>query len=170
MAATQPTFHVSGRRIAIDLPHLAFATAIAGWSAWFLRDAWLSAADVENLILIAPAATAAIILYGFVAAGCFKIVAGDAEPAPLRQPLATSIAIKIAGSMALLAAFVIAGPLVGFDIASFVYIFAMMLFLGERRILVLLLVPLLFCIAAIYCFNAILSTPLPLFFFSGDAS
>jgi hypothetical protein len=170
MSAARPTINISGRRIAIDLPHLAFATAIAGWSAWFFRDAWRSAPDIENLILIAPAATAAIILYGFVAAGCFQFVAGDAELEPLRPPLAASITIKIAGSMALLAAFVIAGPLIGFDIASFVYIFTMMLFLGERRILVLLLVPLIFCIAAIYCFNAILSTPLPLFFFSGDAS
>jgi len=161
MAATQPIFEFSGRRIAIDLPHLAFATTIAGWCAWFLRDAWLSASDVENLILIAPAAIAAIILYGFVAAGCFHRVTGDAKPAPLRAPLTAGIAIKIAGAMGLLA---------GFDIASFVYLFAMMFFLGERRILVLLLVPLIFCIAAIYCFNAILSTPLPLFFFSGDAS
>ena len=170
MAATQPTFQFRGRRIAVDLPHLAFATAISGWCAWFFRDAWLSASDVENLILIAPAATAAIILYGFVAAGCFRRIAGDAEPGPLRPPLAASIAIKIAGAMVLLAAFVVSGPLIGFDIASFVYLLAMMLFLGERRILVLLLVPLIFCIAAIYCFNAILSTPLPLFFFSGDAS
>ena len=170
MAATQPTFNLSGRQIAIDLPHLAFATAIAGWCAWFLRDAWLSSPDVENMILIAPAGTAAIILYGFVAADCFHRVAGNAEPAPLRPPLAAATGIKILGAMVLLAALVVAGPLVGFDIASFVYLFAMMLFLGERRILVLLLVPLLFCIAAIYCFNAILSTPLPLFFFSGDAS
>jgi hypothetical protein len=169
MAATQPTFDVSGRRIAVDLPHLAFATAIAGWCAWFLRDAWRSAPDVENMILIGPAATAAILLYGFVAAGCFRRVAG-ANPAPLRPPLAASVSLKIAGAMMLLAGFVVAGPLIGFDIASFVYLFAMMFFLGERRILILLLVPLIFCIAAIYCFNAILSTPLPLFFFSGDAS
>jgi hypothetical protein len=168
--AAQPTFHIRGRRIAIDLPHLAFATAIAAWCTWFLQDAWRSAPDVENMILIAPAATAAIILYGFVAAGCFRRIAADGEPAPLRPPLAASIAIKIAGAMVLLATFVITGPLIGFDIASFVYLLAMMFFLGERRILVLLLVPLIFCLAAIYCFNAILSTPLPLFFFSGDAS
>src|SRR6516225_8451301 len=99
MAATQPIFEFSGRRIAIDLPHLAFATTIAGWCAWFLRDAWLSASDVENLILIAPAAIAAIILYGFVAAGCFHRVTGDAKPAPLRAPLTAGIAIKIAGAM-----------------------------------------------------------------------
>lgn len=55
-------------------------------------------------------------------------------------------------------------------LVSFAYILAMLLFLGERRILVLLLVPALFCAIAIYCFDTILATPLPLLFFAGDTS
>ena len=40
---------------------------------------------------------------------------------------------------------------------------------GDRcRILVLLLVPLLFCVAVIYCFSTLLATPLPLFFLGGN--
>jgi hypothetical protein len=77
--------------------------------------------------------------------------------------------LKIAGTMALLAGLVIAGPLIGFDIASFAYILATLLLLGERRIIVLLLVPTLFCIVVIYCFDTILPIPLPLLFMAGGA-
>ena len=77
--------------------------------------------------------------------------------------------MKIAGTMALLAALVVAGPLVGFDVASFVYILGTLLLLGERRIAVLLLVPAVFCIVVVYCFNTILPIPLPLLFLAGAA-
>jgi len=171
MSVARPMIEFGGRKIVVDLPHLAFATGIAGWSAWFCRDAWLSGPDIENLILIVPASAMAVALYIFVAAGCFH-VAGKTEKlaaTPQHVP-AKGTGFKVAGTMVLLAGFVIAGPLIGFDVASFAYIFAMLVLLGERRIIVLLLVPLLFCVAAIYCFNTILATPLPLYFFSGDAS
>ena len=156
------------RKLAVDVPHLVFVTCIAAWSAWFCWDSWRSSPDIENLILIVPVSAGAVLLYLFIAAGCFRFT-GDAadQETPLRESLARGLGVKIAGSMALLAAFVITGPLIGFDIASFVYIFAMLAFLGERRILVLLLAPLLFCAAAIYCFNELLATPLPLYFFPG---
>src|SRR5580693_1154679 len=112
---------MAGRKIAVDWPHLVFVTGIAGWCVWFCWDAWRSNSGVENLILIVPASAAALLLYLFVVAGCFRF-----EP---RLPLAKGFAVKIAGSMALLAAFVVAGPLIGFDIACFVYMLAMLAFL-----------------------------------------
>jgi hypothetical protein len=164
MSALRPVLKLGSSQIAVDVPHLLLATGIAGWCAWLCWDAYHSSADVENLILIAPISAAAVILYVFILLSCFhRTSAVDMDPTP-RKPLVPGTALKVAGSMALLAAFVLAGPLVGFDIASFVYILAMMAFLGERRILMLLLVPLLFCVTAIYCFNNLLATPLPLFF------
>lgn len=164
-------FTLRGRTVIIDLPHLAFATAIAAWCIWFCQDAWRAQRDVENLIMIVPASLLAVILYLFVAAGCCRIVRQPEQAAASpRQPLRPGMATKIAGTMALLVAYVIAAPLIGFDLVSFAYILAMLLFLGERRILVLLLVPSLFCAIAIYCFDTILATPLPLLFFAGDAS
>lgn len=169
MAASLPTFAYRGRTIEVDVPHLAFATAIAGWCAWFCRDAWHAQPAVENLILIVPAATAAVTLYAVIAAGCFRTVVDREQRTTLRPPLGRGVAIRIAGTMALLAAYAVSGPLVGFDVATFAFIFAMLLFLGERRIFVLLLVPALFCAVAIYCFGTLLATPLPLLF-GGDAS
>jgi hypothetical protein len=161
MPASLPTFPFRGRTIAVDVPHLAFATAIAVWCAWFCQDAWRAQRDVENLILIVPAT---------IAAGCFRMVAGPEQRVAPRKPLEPGIGVKIAGTMALLAAYAASGPLIGFDVATLAYILAMLLFLGERRITVLLLVPALFCAVAIYCFGTLLATPLPLLFFSGDAS
>jgi cell division protein FtsW (lipid II flippase) len=165
MSRACPVINFAGGKIAIDIPHLIFATGLAGWAAWFGWDAWHAGPGVENLILIVPVSGLALLLYFFIAAGCFQRVRESEEPtASAREPLSRGMAIKIAGSMALLGAFVAAGPLIGFDVASFAYVLGMMFFLGERRILVLLIVPLVFCIAVIYCFNTLLSTPLPLFF------
>jgi hypothetical protein len=144
-----------------------FATGLMGWIAWFCRDAWLSDNAIENLILIVPASAVALLLYLFVAAGCFKPVE-TATPASPRTLIAPGLAWKIGGSMVLLAGFAVAGPLIGFDVASFVYLLAMLLLLGERRIWVLVLAPLIFSALAIYCFGTLLATPLPMLFF-GEA-
>jgi hypothetical protein len=170
MAASLPSFAFRGRTIEVDAPHLAFATAIAGWSAWFCQDAWRAQHDVENLILIVPASAAALVLYAFVAAGCFRAIPRGQVPVPARRPLEPGIGVKIVGTMAMLGAYALAGPLIGFDVATFAYILAMLLFLGERRIVILVLVPVLFCAVVIYSFGTLLATPLPLLFFGGDAS
>jgi putative tricarboxylic transport membrane protein len=165
MSRACPVINFAGRKIAVDISHLTFATGLAAWITWFCWDAWHASPAVENLILIMPVSAVAVVLYLFVVVDCFKYVAeADELHASRREPLASGVAAKVAGSMALLGAYVVAGPLIGFDVASFAYMLAMMCFLGERRILVLLLVPLLFCVAVIYCFNTLLSTPLPLFF------
>jgi hypothetical protein len=146
-----------------DLPHLLFASAIAGWCAWFGYDAWLAQRGVENLILIVPGAVAAISLYAVIAVQCVRAVDAPAPASPGRHGGG-----KVVGTMALLAAYAVAGPTIGFDISSFVYILAMLLFLGERRILVLLLVPALFCAVVISLFGIVLATPLPLLLFPGE--
>jgi hypothetical protein len=166
---TRPIIMVAGRRIIIDLPHLLFATLIAGWCVWFCRDAWLSRADVENLILIVPASAAAILLYGFVVADCIQAAGGADNQAAPRPPLATGFLLKVVGSMIILAFYVVGAPLIGFDVASFAYMLAMLVFLGERRWPILLLAPSLFSAAVIYGFNHLLATPLPLLLFAGDA-
>ena len=142
MSSTCPIVTLGGRKIAVDVPHLIFATLLAGWTAWYCWDASSASATVENLILILPISVAAVVLYFFVAAGCFHRVAAAGEPHTFgHKALAGGMVVKVVGSMALLAGFVTAGPRIGFDITSFAYVLGMMAFLGERRIWVLLLVP-----------------------------
>jgi hypothetical protein len=156
---------MTGRRT-VDLPVLAFATAVAGWAAWFGWDAWHAAPEVENLILILPATVAAVLVYLFVVAGCVRTAgAGASQEATERRAIDRQTMIRIVGSMALLGALAAAGPLGGFDVASFVYMAAMLLLLGERRPLVLLLAPALFTTVVVFGFNKVLATPLPMVFF-----
>jgi hypothetical protein len=165
------TLRLSGGQLEVDLPLVALATGIAGWAAWYCWDAWRGSSDVENMIMILPVSAAAILLYIFVLTGCFKRVdPTEAESSPSHPRTDRRTAIRIAGSMALLAGFVVAGPFIGFDIATFVFTLAMMAFLGERRILVLVAAPTLFTAGVIYSFNILLSTPLPLFFVWGHNS
>lgn len=156
-------------KFAVDIPNIVFATALAGWVAWYCWDAWHANAAMENVILILPVSALGILLYFFVVAGCIKRISMDEKRcASSREPMSRGMAIKIVGSMAMLAALVLAGPMIGFDIASFVYMLGMMAFLGERRILVLLFFPLIFSIVVIYCFGTLLSTPLPVLILRGQ--
>jgi hypothetical protein len=63
--------------------------------------------------------------------------------------------------MVLLGVYVLTMDRVGFDLATWLYILANLLFLGERRIWILLTVPLGFTAVAIYAFGTILQTPIP---------
>jgi Tripartite tricarboxylate transporter TctB family len=169
MSKARSIFHLSGRKIAVDTPNLLFATGVAGWAAWYCWAAWHASATTENLILILPVSAAAVVLYFVVVTGCFEHVdQSEEQPTSSPEPLARGTAVKIAGSMVLFVALVFAGPLIGFDVSSFVYVLVMMALLGERRILVLLIVPLLFSVAMVYCFRNLLSTPLPVFFLRGS--
>jgi hypothetical protein len=161
-----PAIVVGRWRVAIDLPHLAFITGIAGWCAWYCSDAWRAAANVQNLILVLPATIGALLLYLFVLRECVTVSRVTASPTrSVRAVIAPLVAKRIIGLMLLLAAYVVAGPIVGYDVASVVYLFATLFFLGERRLYVLLPVPAVFCIIAVYCFQTILATPLPVLFF-----
>lgn len=171
MSKAHPIIHFSGRDVAVDIPQVAFATCIAGWAAWYCWDAWHASAEVENLIMILPVSIIAIVLYFFVLSGSIKRVKKDEEAATApNETVSRKTAIKIFGSMVLLGGFVIAGPYIGFDVASFLYMLLMMAFLGERRPVALVVISVLFSIVVIYCFSTLLATPLPVLIFRGQGS
>jgi len=144
-----------------DLPHALFLCAIAGWTIWYFLDARAASPDIQNLGLIAPAAAIVVILCGIGLAE--TITRTIAERTPLPWPFAR----RILGTMVLLGVYVLTMDRIGFDLATWLYILANLLFLGERRIWVLLAVPLGFTAVAIYAFGTILQTPLPLLFGRG---
>lgn len=169
MSRLRPIGHFFGREIVIDIPQVAFATCLAGWVAWYCWNAWLASAEVENLILIVPVSAIAIVLYIFVVASSFKRVSKAEEVVAAQQEtVSAKTAIKILGSMLLLGGFVVAGPYIGFDVATFLFMLLMMVFLGERRPVALVVVPLLFSVTVIYCFGTLLATPLPMLLIRGQ--
>jgi hypothetical protein len=151
-------FRLGRRRLGVDLPHLLVLLAIAGFCAWYLLDARAASSDAQNLLLIEPAALLAFVFSAFILRDIFTL-------APVERPiLAPETLGRIAGSMLLLAAYVAAMGFVGFDIATAIYVFASLRLLGERRIGVLLGVPILFAAVTITAFKAVISLPMPLLF------
>jgi hypothetical protein len=174
MAMPNATNEIESQKngVRADIPNIAFATLIVAWVAWYCYDAWFANAAVENMILILPVSVAALILYGFVVASCFHRVIEASEKAVPRTEVENSVgrkkAVRVVGCMVLLSAFVLSGPYIGFDVSSFLFIFLMMLFLGERRIWMLAVIPLVFSTIVIYCFSHLLSTPLPVLLVGGQ--
>lgn len=156
-----PSLRIGKWCVAVDLAHFLFVAAIAGWIAWYGFDAWSAGADIQNLSLIAPCVALALVLALSILAGCVSVSRTVPRESP-RAPLAVDFRRRILGTMALLALYVGSAPFAGFDVATFAYVLATLAFLGERRPLVLVLLPAGFCAIAIYGFDTVLATPLPL--------
>ena len=166
-------FTLAGRRISVDAGHLAFVTAIAAWVLWYLFDARAASLDIQNLGLVQPVAILLLIVWAVTA---WQTISVDAPIAPERvserKQIPVLVAQRIFGSMALLAVYVAMAAFIGFDVATALYVAAALYLLGERNPVTLIALPIGFCAIAIYLFNTILSTPLPIFFGSllfGDA-
>jgi hypothetical protein len=151
-------FRLGRSRVGVDVPHLLVLLAILGFCARYLFDARAASTDVQNLLLIEPAALLAFVFGALILRDVFSL-------APAERPLlAPGTVGKITGSMLLLAAYVAAMGFVGFDIATAIYVFASLRLLGERRIVVLLAVPILFAAVTIIGFKSVISLPMPLLF------
>jgi Tripartite tricarboxylate transporter TctB family len=160
-----------GWRITVDLPHLAFVTGLAGYCTWYFHDVWSNANDSTDLLLIGPLFIAVVILYLFIAVGTINVEraeGGRATAGPAREALSRFARIRIFGSMFFFTAYVFSISYIGFDVATFLYVLCALLLLGERRPIVLVALPLVFCALAIYLFRTILQMPMPLTFGSAQ--
>ena len=157
-------FRLAGHHVIVDAPHVAFVSAIVAFCAWYLVDARGASINVQNLLLIEPTSILVFVLYVFILRDAVTVERLDslaAMPA-VREPMTPRFRRRIFGAMALLGLYVLTMAEIGFDVATFLYVLATLLLLGERRVMVLLLVPLLFCAIAIYAFGTMLSLPIPL--------
>jgi hypothetical protein len=155
---------LAGRQIIIDAPHVAFVSAIVGFCVWYLFDARSASTNVQNLLLVEPAAILVFVLYVFILRDAVTIeqLGVPVPSVSPREKLTPRFRRRIFGSMTLLGLYVLTMAEIGFDIATFLYVLATLRLLGERRVTVLLLVPLLFCAIVVYAFGTLLSLPVPL--------
>jgi hypothetical protein len=156
--------HLAGRQVVVDAPHVAFVSAIVGFCAWYLFDARSASTNVQNLLLVEPAAILVFVLYIVILRDAVTVerLGASLPSVSQREKLAPRFRRRIFGAMALLGLYVLTMAEIGFDIATFLYVLATLCLLGERRISVLLLVPLLFSAIVIYAFGTLLSLPVPL--------
>jgi putative tricarboxylic transport membrane protein len=155
---------VAGQQFVVDAPHVAFVSAIVGFCTWYLFDARIASTNVQNLLLVEPAAIVVLVLYVVTLRDAVTVERlGSPRPSVSpREQLTPHFRRRIFGAMALLGLYVLTMAAIGFDLATFLYVLATLRLLGERRLTVLLLVPLLFCAIVIYAFGTLLSLPVPL--------
>jgi putative tricarboxylic transport membrane protein len=135
-----------------------FATALAGFTLWYLFDARANSSDFVDLLLVQPVAIFILLLYPFV---LYQAIKSVPERAPENR-LTRKTATRIFGSMLLLAAYAGTLSFIGVDLATPLYVVLVLLLLGERRIWVLVAIPLVFTVLVLLTFVWLLQMPLPM--------
>ncbi|SDX68514.1 hypothetical protein SAMN05444336_108100 [Albimonas donghaensis] len=125
------TNHPAARRGRL-IEHALLLLAIAGWTLWFLRDAWTVSDKLENLMLIAPGAALTLALCVYIGIRAALDPGREARAAGTFTPMAGDL--RTLAFIGLFAAF-IAGLAWGwFDLSAFGFVLASLLLLGERNI------------------------------------
>lgn len=152
---------IGGTRYRIEWGHLLLLLLIAGTVTWYLFDARGRSLNINNLLLVQPAAILALILCAVVLPQCFvRLSTEEAEltPEARREDL---ISVLRVGAMALaFGLFAFSLETIGFDLAAWLFVTIGLYICGERRWLVLLLFPTIFVAALIYAFRALIPFPL----------
>lgn len=121
----------------INYPELGIPLVFLLLAGWYLSDAYKASASVENLLLILPAAVVVMLLCLWIVAKVFlsgrsrdEEVAEEEENA--EEPETRKVSVF--GAMLILAGYILLMDWIGFDVATFMFIAALMFLQGERRI------------------------------------
>jgi hypothetical protein len=158
----------------VDWGHVAFVLFIAGAVSWYFVDAYTASSNIKNLILIAPASGLALLF-------CVIILVQDARKALAAPPQAAApvAAPPTApgnsakptdgarfGSYRAVAFIVLFGlyvgllEVIGYDVATWLFIAAAMVMNGERQPLVIAGFSLAFGSLAVWLFGLLLPYPM----------
>jgi len=157
---------IFGRMLRVDTGHLLFLIAIGSWCVWYLFDARAASTNLQNLLLIQPAVIVGLALILFALRSTIHVDA-DAGPAPESTEEGRDAVherqevIRVFGFMALLGIYLVLIPRLGLDVATPLFIAACLLGQGERRLHVLVGIPLIFTVLVVYGFKALLPIPIP---------
>lgn len=154
-------------RAGADWGHVLLVLGFAALTVFYLHDAWQASSRVRNLILILPASIVALVLCVIVLVGIFR-EARTAAPEPqaeapageAREPFL--VRYRTGAVMALFAAYILTLPWLGFDVGTAAFVAANLVLNGERRIVPLVVVPVVFAAAATLAFRWLLPYPMPI--------
>ena len=150
-----------------DWGHLSLVLFFAGVTIAYLADAWSASSSLRNLVLLVPVSALSLVLCALVVIDLFRRPAtaaqtpreaGEAGRAP-RAPLIERY--RPAVLMALFALYIMTLPWLGFDVGSATFVAAALVLDGERRLWLLVLVPLIFALATTMLFRWLLPYPMP---------
>jgi Tripartite tricarboxylate transporter TctB family len=154
---------IGRRTYDVDWGHLVLVTALAGACVAYLFDARSTSLNIQNLLLLQPMVLVVVVLYLAILPQCF--LARDKVPDSAGEAASESLKIegvaRVMAVMVALGAFAFTLDIVGFDVATFLFIVVTMAICGERRPLGLVLFPVGMTLFIIYSLRALVSFPMP---------
>ncbi len=133
-------------------------------SCWYLIDAYRASARIENLLLILPAATVVILLCLWIIGSLLfhTLKKTEVYRAKCAEQPAEKKKVSVFGAMCILAVYILVMDWVGFDVATFLFMVALMFLQGERRIVWLGGFSLLFAVLVSLFFEYMIPYPMPM--------
>jgi ABC-type sugar transport system permease subunit len=152
-----------------SFPELGLASFFLVIGSWYLLDAYRASSSSENMLLILPAA---IVVIGL----CLWIIGTtlyrdfrrkSAQSLPEKEKLSEEKSsekkpVSVLGAMSILACFVLSMDWIGFDVATFLFMFALMFLQGERRLFWLGGFSLIFAVLVSLFFEYMIPYPMPM--------
>jgi hypothetical protein len=139
------------------ISEVALLGLIIAFAVWLALDARRASLDLENLVLIVPAAVLTVGTAGWLAVAAVL----RQEPTGTAAAPSGGYAMKVAGLLLLLVLLVAGLEVVGFDGTSFLFLLGGAWLLGERRPLPLILFAAVFACLVVMALQAILPFPMP---------
>lgn len=146
-------------RLLVMWGHLALLAVIAAVVVVYLLDARATSLKVNNLLLIQPGSILALILVALVVPQCFKRV--PVSEAEERKEDLSDLG-KVGALAAAFGAFATTLEIVGFDVATFLFMVVGLFVCGERRWWLILVFSAVFTALLIYGYGAMIPFPFPL--------
>lgn len=146
-------------RLLVMWGHLALLAVIAAVVVVYLLDARATSLKVNNLLLIQPGSILALILVALVVPQCFKRV--PVSEAEERKEDLSDLG-KVGALAAAFGAFATTLEIVGFDVATFLFMVVGLFVCGERRWWLILVFSAVFTVLLIYGYGAMIPFPFPL--------
>jgi hypothetical protein len=153
----------------VDWGHLAFVLVMAGAVVWYLLDTVSISISTNNLLFVAPVGGLALLLCLLVIPQCFRPAGAKAEPSETasitgkvqgESPSGKWDLLRIGGvSVSLVFLVALLNP-IGFDGAILLFSGAVMWICGERKLLPLIIYPLVVTLVIVLGFRAILPFPM----------
>lgn len=158
---------IGSYRIKADWGHVAGVTAGAAFILWYMLDTLRASRAIENIGLIIPAGTMALVLWLVIVARDIRITRiPDAPERVGEDENKTRFGEnwRVPAFMVLLVFLLLGMIYVGFDLSAMLFIAVGLFILNERRWYVLTGYSIGFGLGAAYFFKSMLSSPIPMVF------
>lgn len=146
--------------------HFLLLAVLAGVLIWYLADNYGASSRFTNLLFVVPVGMVGLGLILLVVIGVLINIRDDARDSGEKEwaeagEKVGKVQPSTVAMMVLFAAYAISAEYIGFDLASFLFIFCALLLNGERRWFFLIVFPAIFTAILTWLFRFGVPVPLP---------